>query len=98
MAVTLTVDQLRAALRLADSVEETAEATRLLAYVTEAINHHANDTSPDVVSNEGARRLAGYLYDMPESARGAGYSNVMRNSGASRILLPYRNHGVGLAS
>lgn len=97
MAVTLTVDQLRAALRLADSQEETDEATRLLAYVSEAVVHHA-EAAPDVAHNEAARRLCGYLYDMPEAAKGDGYSNAMRNSGASRILLPYRNHGVGLAS
>ena len=43
MAVTITVTELRAALRLNDSAEETAEVTRLLAYSTEAIEQHAPD-------------------------------------------------------
>ena len=37
MAVTLTAAQLATALRLGTSTEETAEATRLLAYATEAV-------------------------------------------------------------
>ena len=40
MAVTLTVDALKTALRLEDTTEETAEATRLLAYCTEAVTRH----------------------------------------------------------
>ena len=35
MAITITVAELVAALRLNDSAEETAEVTRLLAYATE---------------------------------------------------------------
>ena len=41
MAVTLTAAQLVAALRLSDSPEELAEATRLLAYATEAVTKYA---------------------------------------------------------
>ena len=40
MAVTITAVELAAALRLGDSAEETAEATRLLAYATEAVTKH----------------------------------------------------------
>ena len=96
MAVTLTVAELRAALRLADSTEETAEATRLLAYATEAVTQHVA-TAPDVVHNEAARRISGYLYDMPEAGKGESYANALRNSGAGRILLPYRVHRAGYA-
>ena len=96
MAVTLTIVQLAAALRLSDSTEETAEATRLHAYVSTAVTKHAPD-APDIVHNESARRLAGYLYDMPEAGRGDGYANAMRNSGAGRVLLPYRVHRAGSA-
>ena len=96
MAVTITVAELQAALRLGDTAEETAEVTRLLAYVSEAITQHAPD-APDVAHNEAARRLAGYLFDQPESSRGMAYANALRNSGAARMLLPYRIHRAGYA-
>ena len=96
MAVTLTVAELAAALRLGDSAEETAEVTRLLAYATEAIAQHAPSAS-DTAMNESARRLAGYLFDQPEAGRGMAYSNALRNSGAQRMLLPYRVHRLGIA-
>ena len=87
-----------AALRLGDSAEETDEVTRLLAYATEAIEQHAPDAS-ETAMNEAARRLAGHLFDQPEAARGDGdgYANAMRNSGAARMLLPYRIHRAGYA-
>ena len=94
MAVTITGAELRAALRLNDSTEETAEVTRLLAYATEAVVKHA-PSAPDVAHTEAVRRLAGYLFDMPEAARGDAYSNALRNSGAARILSPYRVHRAG---
>ena len=94
MAVSLTSAELGAALRLSDSPEEQAEATRLLAYVTEAVTQYAPD-APDAVHNESAIRLAGYLYDMPFAGRGESYANALRNSGAARMLLPYRIHSVG---
>ena len=61
MAVTLTVAELSAALRLNDSAEETAEVRRLLEYCTEAVTQHAPDAS-DTAMNEAVRRLAGYLF------------------------------------
>ena len=94
IAVTITVAELVAALRLSDSPEETAEVTRLLAYATEAIEQHAPDAS-ETAMNEAVRRLGGYLFDQPEAARGDGYANALRNSGASRTLLPYRIHRAG---
>ena len=96
MAVTLTVAELQAALRLGDSAEETAEVTRLLEYSTEAVTKHAPNAS-DTSMNEAVRRLAGYLFDQPEAARGDGYANALRYSGAARILLPYRVHRAGYA-
>ena len=72
MAVTITVAELRAALRLNDTAEETAEVTRLLAYSTEAVVNHA-PAAPDKVHDEAARRLAGYLLSMLDiKAPGAG--------------------------
>ena len=98
MALTLTQAELSAALRLGDSAEEVAEATRLLAYVTEAISRHLGasyEAAPEVVVNEAAIRLAGYLFDMPNAGRGLSYANAGRNSGAWQILLPYRVHRAG---
>jgi len=95
MAVTLTVADLRAALRLNDSAEETAQATRLLAYASEAVERHAPD-APPAIQNEAVVRLAGYAYDRPEAPAGAGYANELRNSGAASLLLPYRVHRAGI--
>ena len=95
MAVTLTVAELVAALRLGDSVEEHAEVTRLLSYCTEAVTQHAPEAS-DTAMNEAVRRLSGYLFDQPEASRSDGYANALRSSGASRMLLPYRVHRAGL--
>ena len=93
MAVTLTLDELSAAMRLGDSAEETAEATRLLAYATEAVEHWA-PLAPFVVQNEAVIRLAAQMFDQPTATRGQ-YANALRNSGAARILLPYRIHRAG---
>ena len=96
MPVTLTVAELLGALRLGNSAEEVTEATRLLAYCSEAVTQYAPDASATAM-NEAVRRLAGYLFDMPEAARGDAYANAMRNSGAARMLLPYRVHRLGIA-
>ena len=94
MAVTLTVAELAGALRVGDSAQETTEMTRLLAYTAEAVARHAPQ-APPVVADEAAIRLAGYLYDMPDASRYAGHGDPLRNSGAARILLPYRIHRAG---
>lgn len=97
MAVTMTVAELAAALRLADTPEETAQATRLHAYAIEAVTRDA-PAAPSVVMNEAVRRLAGYMYDQPEAGRGDVYGNAMRNSGAGRVLMPYKVHRAGLTA
>ena len=96
MAVTMTAAELLAALRLGDSPEETAEVTRLLAYATEAVTQHAADAS-DIAMNEAVVRLGAYLFDMPAASRNGAYANAMRNSGAARMLLPWRTHRLGLS-
>ena len=101
MAISLTQAQLSAAIRLGDSPEETAESARLLIYVAEAIARHlgdAYDDAPEVIVNEAAIRLAGYLFDMPNAGRGVSFANAGRNSGAWTILLPYRLHRAGSTS
>ena len=94
MAITLDAAALASALRLSDSEEELSESGRLLAYATEAVTRHAPN-APDVAHNEAAIRLAGYLFDMPNAGRGAGYADALRNSGAAAILLPHRIHRAG---
>ena len=97
MAVTITVAELLDALRLNDTPAELAEVTRLLAFASEAVVKHAPDAS-DTAQNEAVRRLCGYLHDMPEAARNDAYANSLRNSGAQRMLLPYRIHRAGFAT
>ena len=96
MAVTLTVAQLAAALRVGDTAEETAEVTRLLDYATAAVQRGTTG-APSAVHNEAVVRLAGYLFDQPTTSRYDGYANALRNSGAATMLLPYRTHRAGHA-
>ena len=97
MAVTLTVSQLAASLRLGSSTEENDEATRLLAYSSEAVLRHAPEAT-DTALNEAAIRLSGYLYDQPNAGRGLSFAHALRNSGAAGILLPYKIHRAGSVS
>ena len=97
MAVTLTAAELAAALRVGDSAEETAEATRLLAYGTAAVERQAPD-APPAVQNEALIRLCAYLYDSPTANRGTIFANAMRNSGAAHMLSPYLVRRAGTAS
>ena len=94
MVVTLDAAGLAAALRIGDSAEELAEATRLLDYASTAITRHV-ETCPDAIHNEAVRRLAGYLLDQPEAGRGDAYANALRNSGAAAMMLPWRIHTAG---
>ena len=93
MAVTLTIDALAAAVRLGDSTEEAAEITRLLAYASEAAENYSPE-APEATQNEAVIRLAAQMFDQATASRGA-YANAMRNSGAARILMPYRIHRAG---
>ena len=98
MAVTITSDELAAALRLGDSPEELAEVGRLLEFATTAIARYmgdAYDSTPAVIVNEAAVRYCGYLFDRPYAARGTAFADALRNSGAGAALLPYRVHRAG---
>ena len=88
MAVGLTAAELREALRLGDSAEETAECVRLLAAATVLVEHRAPD-APVAAQNEAAVRLAAYLFDQP-AGRYAGHAWALGNSGAAAILQPWR--------
>ena len=98
MAVTLTATDLASAIRIGSSAEETAQATRLLAYAVEAISRHlgtAYEDAPEAILNEAAIRLVGYMFDQPTAAGGASFANALRNSGAAAMLLAYRIHRAG---
>ena len=95
MAITLTIAELLAALRLTDTPEELAEATRLHALASEITTTTAPH-APDVVQNECVVRLSAFLYDMPNAAPGDSYANAWRASGAGRLALPYIIHRAGL--
>ena len=94
MAVTIDVPALAAAIRVGDSAEEMAEVQRLLAYATVAVEHHA-PAAPDLAHDMAVVRLVGQYFDQPNAVRGPMWANAMRNSGASRVLLPYRQHRAG---
>lgn len=98
MAVTITVAELSAALRLDDSTEEVAEVTRLLGFATETLSRHLGDaynSVPADVINEAVVRIAGYLFDQPYASRGLAVGNALRNSGAQQAVLPWRIHRAG---
>ena len=93
MAINITVAELLSALRMGSSTEETAEATRLLGYATEAISRHlgsAYEGTAETIVNEASIRLAGHLFDQPYASRGVGHAASLANSGAGSILLPYK--------
>ena len=94
MAVNLTVSALLAALRMTDTAEETAEATRLLAFGTLLVEQHA-PFAPETAQNEAVIRVCGYLFDQPFAGRGNAYANSLRNSGAQSLLLPWVVHRAG---
>ena len=101
MAITLTTDALLNALRLGETPEETAEATRLLSFATQTISDYLGaeyTNAPEAVLNEAAIRLCGYLFDQPYATRGTFFSNALRNSGAGAMILPYRIHRAGSVS
>ena len=98
MAITISVAELLSALRMGNTTEETAEATRLLGYSKQAIADYlgsAYEGTPEAIVNEAAVRLSGYLFDMPFASRGTGFAASLANSGAGSILLHYRVHQAG---
>ena len=93
MAVTLTVAALQTALRIEQTTDETAEATRLLAFATKVVEDHLGDAfsdAPEVIVNESVIRIAGYEYDRPNAFEGRAFADSLRNSGAAALLMPYR--------
>ena len=98
MAVTATVAQFAAALRVGDATEETAQIERVRNFAIAALTRHlgaAYGSVPEAVANEAAFYLAGYSYDRPTTYRGAGFADSLRNSGAAALVLPWRIHRAG---
>ena len=94
MAITLSVADVARSLRAVDSPDVSAELTELLAYASAEVTRIA-PLAPDSVHNRAAISIVGYLYDRPTSGRETAYANVVRNSGAGAMLLPYRSHRGG---
>ena len=93
MAVTLTVLELSAALRIGDGATAldapiSAIMNRLLGAATAMVEEYAAD-APEAVQNEAAVRAASYLYDN-DGARNRRFSDVLAFSGAISILSPFR--------
>lgn len=100
--VTLVISNLQAEWRLSGGSDEAEIARRLLLYVTAAVEKHLGATAyaacPDPILNEAAIRLGAYLYDQPTAGVGSRYANALRNSGAAKVLLPWRLHRAGVYS
>ena len=100
MAVTRTLAQLSADLRIGDG---TAEPTGQVAAVLERIASAAAEmvtryapTAPDAIHNEAYVRLASFLYDHDASAAVGRGPSAIRVSGAAAIMGPYRVKRGGL--
>ncbi len=94
MAVTLTVTQLAARLRLGDGTTAPPEPvngilTEYLALATDIVEEYAN-AAPDAAHNVAAARFCGYVYDSPTSYANNLFANALDNSGAASILSRYR--------
>ena len=94
MAVTATVSDVSRSIRAVDSPDVTAELTALLDYATAEVTRIAPN-APATAHNRAATSIVSYLYDRPTAGRGMAYANVIRNSGAGAMLLPYRTHRGG---
>ena len=99
MTVTLTTSAFREALRLdfQSAAALTEELERLRGTATEHVERYAPD-APEDSQNEAVVRMAAYLFDQPPHTRAGGSANAFRNSGAARLLLPWREHRAGIPS
>ena len=94
MALTATVADVSRSIRAVDSPDVLAELEDLLAYASAEVTRIA-PLAPDQVHNRAATSIVSYLYDRPTAGREMSYANVIRNSGAGSMLLPYRHHRGG---
>ena len=94
MAVTATVEDVARSIRAVVSPDVTAELTSLLDYARVEVTRIA-PLAPDQVHNRAVISIVGYSYDRATAGREMAYANVVRNSGAGAMLLPYRTHRGG---
>ena len=87
MPVTLTVAQLADRLRVdnADAEPQLGILAELLQVGKELVEMEA-PTAPDAILNTAAARVAGYIYDSPNSSAGAAFAAALYNSGAFALL------------
>ena len=85
MAVTLTVAELSAQLRVGETEQEAALVTRILATAKGHVEQEAPH-APEWAQNEAAIRYAGWMYDRPPAPFGTAYANGLRASGALEVL------------
>ena len=93
MAVTLTLTELAASMRLGDGVEAPTPPldgilTRLLAVAIATVERLAPD-APDDIQAEAVIRMAAYAYDSPTAGRNTGFASAWHNSGASAMCVPW---------
>ena len=100
MAVTRTLVELAADLRLGDGTTEPTGPqgivlNRIAATAREMVEHLAPN-APEAVQNEAYVRLAGWLYDADPSGSTPGGPSALRSSGAAAILAPYKLRRAGV--
>lgn len=102
MAVTLTLDQIAAALDVEITEEDPADpsqtrdvepersnVSRLLAAVAGIVDKYAPD-APDAISDEAALRFAGYLY----GSEASGYGTLAKIDAGGVTVEQSTNHGL----
>ena len=99
MAVTRTLSQLAADLRIGDGVTEPTGAVavvlaRIDATAREMVQKHA-PLAPDAIHNEAFVRLCGWLHDADPSGSTPGGPSALRSAGAAAILAPYKVRRAG---
>ena len=101
MAITRTIEQLAADLRIGDGTEApTGAAGVVLARIdatARALILAYAPLAPDAIQNEAYSRLCGWLYDTDPSGR-SGSPDALKASGAASLLAPYRSKRAGRIS
>ena len=99
MAVTRTIEQLGADLRIGDGLEAPEGAVGIVLARVGATARVLVDTAapdaPEAIANEAYVRAAGYLYDN-DASTGRGSPDALKASGAAALLGPYRSKRGGL--
>ena len=99
MAVTRTLAQLGADLRITDGAAAPTGAAGILlgridATAREMVTRYAPD-APDAIHDEAYVRVAGWLYDSDPSGSSPGGPSALRSSGAASLLSPYKVRRAG---